>query len=999
MFRGRGRGGGGKVKREERGGGGRSQTRGEKKSVVGGSQAVKRTTSRSPGQSSPARARAAKAVRAASPKTKKAKPGPAAAKAEETPEPAGSAKTPVRKQKLPRVNDNPDAPEVVDVPNMRSSFIAIATPCENGTSHNGTTSASSPEKPSSEVTTEPSADTKVTFDSKMPLLAEEEKITGVSPAVNPAENGANNNEDFSPPPKQKESLQSPKKPDSLILIPLNDESVKGENLSDVKEVNGTIPGDENEESEEIITKDDKDTDEGDLPAPTDAEGDFLTKMIRENLNKAVNDSDDSFTADDTKLSLVNAIKNTLKKSSNSSRGKSDPTDTETEEVVANGSVTSHVDSDLDIDEDETEQKNPQELLETGDAGAEVEDNEKEVGDQKESELIAAAEVEISPEEPSEKNEAEPLKTSGDGINDLLSDAKSVDGPSSEIKADKAKSDGDAKVAIPLDQLEQGMMLVESVQIEQIEADGNTANDIEALELVDVPDNNIAVVLMDESAKPKLDIDKSALFSQMNDKFAKDTHAALKNRPVYQKRNRTEPIPSEVKQDKLTPVTSPNSPPAKKKKLKEKTKKLKKEKVEKEEKEEIDDIEEKEETVTTVTAVITQEEEPEESHREADSLELRNAEAEESHSEVDPELMRAEAAEKDEEEDNEEKQLPDLEPAVKPAMKPEDDSEAVPEETNLMEVDEDKKVEEESPIKSVQSPVEENVKNEEDNEICDTPESRVTPEDQENSTSSFSSREEVKSSSPPTIQPICDSPPASPSPNTPPKSELTKSLRKVRLAKKSPSKSSKETSWEEDASSDKSEKAEEDSSPSKDLSGPKAGTEVFDFTDDEDIPLSNIDLEVFEAGSSEGGQLMINIPEPQPTLDHELSKLPSTSKISPTKLASRKLDIVSPQILSASDAMAAVSALQLSPSSVTESGGDKYNGEVMSDDTDNSLKTPLTFSEKAKFAKRKKRRMQESDGGEGSQQPLQCCSVLNLISLQERRRMTWRIPRRTRDPRG
>ena len=137
----------------------------------------------------------------------------------------------------------------------------------------------------------------------------------------------------------------------------------------------------------------------------------------------------------------------------------------------------------------------------------------------------------------------------------------------------------------------------------------------------------------------------------------------------------------------------------------------------------------------------------------------------------------------------------------------------------------------------------------------------------------------------------------------------------------------------------------------------------------------------------------------PAMPPELSKLPSTSKISPTKLASRKLDIVSPQILSASDAMAAVSALQLSPSSVTESGGDKYNGEVMSDDTDNSLKTPLTFSEKAKFAKRKKRRMQESDGGEGSQQPLQCCSILNLISLQERRRMTWRIPRRTRDPRG
>ena len=40
----------------------RSQARGERKSVAGQSQAVKRSTSRSPGQSSPARVRAAKAL-------------------------------------------------------------------------------------------------------------------------------------------------------------------------------------------------------------------------------------------------------------------------------------------------------------------------------------------------------------------------------------------------------------------------------------------------------------------------------------------------------------------------------------------------------------------------------------------------------------------------------------------------------------------------------------------------------------------------------------------------------------------------------------------------------------------------------------------------------------------------------------------------------------------------------------------------------------------------
>ena len=219
---------------------------------------------------------------------------------------------------------------------------------------------------------------------------------------------------------------------------------------------------------------------------------------------------------------------------------------------------------------------------------------------------------------------------------------------------------------------------------------------------------------------------------------------------------------------------------------------------------------------------------------------------------------------------------------------------------------------------------------------------------------------MKSSSIPSTQPICDSPSDSPDLSTSTNSELTKSLRKVRLAKKSPSKSSKDTSWEEDESD---KVVEEESSPNKEISSaPKAGTEVFDFTDDEDIPLSNIDLDVFETGNSEGGQLMINIPEPQPTLDHELSKLPATSKISPTKSAARKFDTVSPQILSASDAMAAVSALQLSPNSVSESGGEKYNGEVLSDDTDNSAKTPASFSEKAKLAKRKKRRVHESDGG-------------------------------------
>ena len=968
-----GGGGGGKVKREERGRG-RSQTRSERSRVVASAaplQTGKRSTSRSPGQSSPARARAAKTK-----KTRGGLGGPAASKAEdvkaeggsEDQENKGAAKPAVRKHKFPRVNDNPDAPEVVDVPNMRSSFIAITSPCENGTSQNGT--SESIEKPSPEVST-----AKVTFEAAMPLLADEEKCP---PGVSPTENGANNNEDFPPAAaKQKETLRSPDpkadpKADSIILIPLNDESEGGEGRN-LSEVNGSRV-EASEESEET------DSEPG-LPSKPDTEGDLLTKMIRENLNKAVNDSDDSFTdgnTDDMKQSLLNAIKNTLK-SSNSSRGKSD--DTDGEEVVANGSVTSHADSDLDIDEDETEPKIQDELLKTGDTIDTVDTVDAVKADltedQKDSELIAAAEVEIGPDEPSEpseKSESDPLATSGDGINDLPTEVKPSENEATNAEPEEKAED--AKVAIPLSELEQGMMLVESVQIEQIEADGSAPSNLEELELG--PDSNISVVVMDEAAKPKLDIDKTALFSQMNDKFAKDTHAALKNRPVYQKRSRNLPSQTEVKEEKQSSgerPSSPSSPPPKKKKLKDKTKKMKKD---------------KEESVITDQEDDADEEEEEEADSEMEPPTLASAASTEPKS--PPAAEPPQEEEKREEisaDSSGDKTLPDLQPAEKP----EDDSDPVPDDNNKMEVDQTDQKDQKD---LEEPPAEESVKNEGDEVICDTPESReVTPEDQEeddkdlssSSASSTSSPDEMKSSASPTTQPICDSPSNWPDAATPPtsQSDLTKSLRKVRLAKKSPSKPSKDkdSSLEEDWSDkvevdeedevdeeeeEEEERADNNSSPNKEISGgTKAGTEVFDFTDDEDIPLSNIDLDVFESGSSEGGQLMINIPEPQPTLDHELSKMSSSSssKISPTKVAGRKFDTVSPQILSASDAMAAVSALQLSPSSMKESGGEKGEGEVMSDDTDNSARTPANFSEKGKLSGRKKRRMQESDGGEAT----------------------------------
>ena len=110
-----------------------------------------------------------------------------------------------------------------------------------------------------------------------------------------------------------------------------------------------------------------------------------------------------------------------------------------------------------------------------------------------------------------------------------------------------------------DKLEQGMVPVGSIQIEKIEDDGTTTNVNNVNSLADQQaENNLnfSVAVMEEEEKPKLNIDKNKLFSQMNNNFAKDTHNVLKHRPVYQKRTRQSP------EDSKEPVSSPS-----KKKLK------------------------------------------------------------------------------------------------------------------------------------------------------------------------------------------------------------------------------------------------------------------------------------------------------------------------------------------------------------------------------------------------------------------------------------------------
>merc|ERR1712130_513341 len=132
-----------------------------------------------------------------------------------------------------------------------------------------------------------------------------------------------------------------------------------------------------------------------------------------------------------------------------------------------------------------------------------------------------------------------LRSSADGINDFVVDQP----PVISVPGVPENSNG----PITLDQLEQGMVPVDSIQIEHIEADGTTTK-INSMQLADVPG-----VMCDDNK----------LFSQMNDTFAKDTHNALKHRPVYQKRNRQLPSPEGKDEKEVT------SPPNKKKKSKEK----------------------------------------------------------------------------------------------------------------------------------------------------------------------------------------------------------------------------------------------------------------------------------------------------------------------------------------------------------------------------------------------------------------------------------------------
>ena len=106
--------------------------------------------------------------------------------------------------------------------------------------------------------------------------------------------------------------------------------------------------------------------------------------------------------------------------------------------------------------------------------------------------------------------------------------------------DDSDSVGDSDIT--LGQLEQILVLGST---EQIEASGDTTtstSDINSGDSLHKPQAQkkvyfSGVVMEEETEAPELEIDKSKLFSQMDDTFARDTHDAVKHRPVYKRRTR------------------------------------------------------------------------------------------------------------------------------------------------------------------------------------------------------------------------------------------------------------------------------------------------------------------------------------------------------------------------------------------------------------------------------------------------------------------------------
>ena len=890
---------------------------------------------------------------------------------------ASKPTTPVRERKRlkrPILNDNPEAPEVVDVPNMKSSLGVenedVANSSQDGPVLFIVKSGKVREKRA------------LKGSQKMPSVAERESPLSVR--VN-SEDGVNSTSSAPHSPLKPVAQVSPFR--SMPQSPCKGANSLSLNVKDI--VGGLVntaaclaDGVEANGDSEDISEEAKDL----------SESDILTRMIRENLNKAVT----AGTPDEMKKSLNDAIKNTFRNRSSNSNSSVASTPTEEKpvktdksdsnvlgEIVVNGNV-------LNGDKEKgvgAEKENKNELMESSDISDGLISHIVET-------LTDSGSEKTQPKNPSVDVEQQP------GVEELIKETNGSAVPKKSVNSTSKSaitvlpamvsmpvpalmsSDGitdlppgeqnSSETAITLDQLDQGMVPVGSIQIEQIEADGTTTNVNSVNSLADMQaENNInfSVVVMEEEAeKPKLNIDKTKLFSQMNDIFAKDTHNALKHRPVYQKRTRQSP------EDSKEPVSSPS-----KKKLK-----VKEAKVEKTSKAKTNLMAELENSEPKM------EEDVVESKPHADAVvEEKLVEVKELILQKDAEMKDAEEITESIEEEEDSmmnNNVPDLSNAEDEASKDTQESLVEVPQSAATEDEEDEDADGEG-----EEDVDEDDE-EEDDDAEEEPEVDLdAPEDDKHAVAEVD-LDEPKAGEGDKKCDITDTPDVERSQKLPPvedlppmqvsSSELTKSLRQVRLNKKTPVKSPLKEKWqprnmtpeldkeEEEIDDDEDEEEEIDDDEEEEVGPPDSphlpnlsasgtkGTEVFDFTDDEDIPLSNIDIAALSAEGADPETPHATIPSSSP-MTH------LTPRPSPTKSVVRRLvQDVSPQVLTAMDAIAAVQALQQSPpASRQDLPVVKLNGDVMSDDTDNSVGLKALLSvEKAKSTKRKKRRVPDSDGG-------------------------------------
>lgn len=293
------------------------------------------------------------------------------------------------------------------------------------------------------------------------------------------------------------------------------------------------------------------------PQEPPASGDFrqmvFKQLLREDLNKKSAVSSDKEcssvvkkeTLDDLKASMTDILKNVISKSKS-----------ETQEAGFNMSereLLSSLTSDPFQDSVKTILENfLQSRLETGDSVKNPELLEKPSSSKVVSNVSESVKAGSKSADSSDSVEKVSPKQIDATVEDLLKSLHNnvMEENNSDTEVEVAeggltKENDQSSGIVTLDKLGKGMVPFNSVEIVDESADDEnnkhlchqqpTALNIHDIEMLEEP------ALSEKSpSKPSLSIDRSKLFSQMEDKFAKETHLALKNKPVYRKRSLLSP---------------------------------------------------------------------------------------------------------------------------------------------------------------------------------------------------------------------------------------------------------------------------------------------------------------------------------------------------------------------------------------------------------------------------------------------------------------------------